>query len=180
VIAYRYSTIIYWTKLPWVSHFFWKKRFSPFERRFPYLLLWNFSDSTGWKILCGAWNAWHKNSGYRGVCFLSVYLFSVVIWSVWIKFVLLCLFQLKHYWRNLSYLVIHHILDMPKTWGVCMYAWVIYRHLHSTQLIVDRSVLYMEISIHHRVLCPSASIKTNYRTWTLHKLRSTGSIETLI
>jgi hypothetical protein len=49
-----------------------KKRFSPFERRFPYLLLWNFSDGTGWKIFRGAWNAWHKNSGYRGVCFLSV------------------------------------------------------------------------------------------------------------
>jgi hypothetical protein len=36
--------------------FFKKKRFSPFERRFPYLLLWNFSDGTGWKILRGAWN----------------------------------------------------------------------------------------------------------------------------
>jgi hypothetical protein len=34
-----------------------KKRFSPFERRFPYLLLLNFSDGTGWKILRGAWNA---------------------------------------------------------------------------------------------------------------------------
>jgi hypothetical protein len=50
------------------------------EWRFPYLLLWNFSDGTGWKILRGAWNAWHKNSGYRGVCFLSVYLFSVMRW----------------------------------------------------------------------------------------------------
>jgi hypothetical protein len=29
--------------------------------------------------LRGAWNAWHKNSGYRGVCFLSVYLFSVTL-----------------------------------------------------------------------------------------------------
>jgi hypothetical protein len=72
VIAYRYSTIIYWTKFPWVSIFF-KKRFSPFERRFPYLLLWNFSDGTGWEILRGARNAWHKNWGYRvSVSFLYI------------------------------------------------------------------------------------------------------------
>jgi hypothetical protein len=64
VTAYRYSTIIYWTKFPRVSHLK-KKRFSPFERHFPYLLLWNFSNGTGWKIFRGAWNAWHKNSGYR-------------------------------------------------------------------------------------------------------------------
>jgi hypothetical protein len=37
--------------------FFKKKRFSPFERRFLYLLLSNFSDGTGWKILRGEWNA---------------------------------------------------------------------------------------------------------------------------
>jgi hypothetical protein len=61
VIAYRYSTIIYWTKFPWVSHLKKKKLFSPFERRFPYLLLWNFSDGTGWKILRGAWKV-------RGKC----------------------------------------------------------------------------------------------------------------
>jgi hypothetical protein len=77
VIAYLYSTIIYWTKVPWVSHFK-KKAIFTFRTAFSYLLLWNFSDGTGWKILRGAWNAWHKNSGYRGVCFLSVYLFSVI------------------------------------------------------------------------------------------------------
>jgi hypothetical protein len=85
VIAYRYSTIIYWTKKTSMGiSFLKKKRFSPFERRFPYLLLWNFSDRTGWKIkiLRGAWNAWHKNSGYRGVCFLSVYLFSVALMRI--------------------------------------------------------------------------------------------------
>jgi hypothetical protein len=34
-------------------------------------------DGTGWKISHGAWN---KNSGCRGVSFLSVYLFSVLWW----------------------------------------------------------------------------------------------------
>jgi hypothetical protein len=57
-----------------------KKRFSPFERRFPYLLLWNFSDCTGWKILRGAWNAWHKNSGCR-VSVSSLYISP--LWLYW-------------------------------------------------------------------------------------------------
>jgi hypothetical protein len=53
-------------KMSMVSHFLGKfKRFSSFERRFPYLLLWNSSDGNGWEIFRGAWNAWHKNWGYR-------------------------------------------------------------------------------------------------------------------
>ena len=58
-----------------------KKRFSPFERRFPYLLLWNFSDGTGWKILRGAWNLRGRRDTKIQVIEMSVsslyYLFSV-------------------------------------------------------------------------------------------------------
>jgi hypothetical protein len=35
VIAYRYSTIIYWTKLPWVFHFFLKSDFHLSNGVFP-------------------------------------------------------------------------------------------------------------------------------------------------
>jgi hypothetical protein len=65
VITYRYSTIIYWTKFPWVSHLKKKEAIFTFRTAFPYLLLWNFSDGTGWEILHGTWNVWHKNWGYR-------------------------------------------------------------------------------------------------------------------
>jgi hypothetical protein len=59
-----------------------KKRFSPFERRFSYLLLCNFSDGTGWKILRGAWNLRGTRDTKIQVIEVSVsslyYLFSVV------------------------------------------------------------------------------------------------------
>jgi hypothetical protein len=60
-----------------------KKRFSPFERRFPYLLLCNFSDGTGWKILRGAWNLRGRRDTKIQVIEVSVsslyYLFFVII-----------------------------------------------------------------------------------------------------
>jgi hypothetical protein len=42
-----------------------KEAIFTFRTAFPYLLLWNFSDGTGWEILHGTWNVWHKNWGYR-------------------------------------------------------------------------------------------------------------------
>jgi hypothetical protein len=70
--------------------FFRKKWFSPFERRFPYLLLWNFSDGTGWKILRGAWNLRGRRDTKIQVIEMSVsslyYLFSVssLISKIWL------------------------------------------------------------------------------------------------
>jgi hypothetical protein len=61
--------------------FFKKKRFSPFERRFPYLLLWNVSDGTGWKILRGAWNL-------RGTRDTKIQVIEVSVSSLYIS--LLC------------------------------------------------------------------------------------------
>jgi hypothetical protein len=58
--------------------YFKKKRFSPFERRFPYLLLWNFSDGTGWKILRGAWNL-------RGTCDTRIQVIEVSVSSLYIS-----------------------------------------------------------------------------------------------
>jgi hypothetical protein len=49
-----------------------------------YLLLWNFSDGNGWKILRGAWNGWHKNSGYR-VSVSSLYVI-ILIWEQTVLF----------------------------------------------------------------------------------------------
>jgi hypothetical protein len=51
--------------------------------RFPYLLLWNFSDGTGWKILRGAWNLRGTRDTKIQVIEVSVsslyYLFSVIL-----------------------------------------------------------------------------------------------------
>ena len=61
--------------------FFKKKRFSPFERRFSYLFTFAMKfQRRHWledfAVACGTRDT-IKNSGYRGVFFLSVYLFSV-------------------------------------------------------------------------------------------------------
>jgi hypothetical protein len=76
VIAYRYSTIIYWTKFPWVSHFLKKKAIFTFRTAFSLSFAMKFQrrhwlEDFAWRVE-PAWKAWHKNSGYRDVCFLSV------------------------------------------------------------------------------------------------------------
>jgi hypothetical protein len=67
---------------------FKKKRFSPFERPFSLFFAMKFQrrhwlEDFAWRVE-PAWNAWHKNSGYRGVCFLSVLslLFDIVPWRL--------------------------------------------------------------------------------------------------
>jgi hypothetical protein len=82
VIAYWYSTIIYWTKFPWVLSFL-KNRFSPFERRFPYACFcYEISGTALAGKFCVARGnnvcAWQKMR-LSTVSFLSVYLSSVAI-----------------------------------------------------------------------------------------------------
>jgi hypothetical protein len=87
VIAYRYSTIIYWTKFPWVSNLK-KKAIFTFRTAFSLSFAMKFQrrhclEDFAWRVEL-AWNAWHKNSGYRGVCFLSVLslLCDIVPWRL--------------------------------------------------------------------------------------------------
>jgi hypothetical protein len=79
-----------------------KKRFSPFERRFPYLLLWNFSDGTGWKILRGAWNL-------RGTCDTKIQVIEVSVSSLYYLFsvILLALMKIRASLRIESFAVIN-------------------------------------------------------------------------
>jgi hypothetical protein len=100
VIAYRYSTIIYWT---WVSHLKKKSDFHLSNGVFPIFCIWNFSDSTGWKSLRGACNL-------RGTRDTKIQVIEVSVSSLYISSLCSgdwdqpkCPFQCAILWRQIFY-----------------------------------------------------------------------------